>query len=63
MTNIRISHVHLVFTQSSCLTATKPLEFPEQKSNGIISDLLSSVPENTSGKVGFEPHPEVDSGY
>ena len=62
MTNIWISHVYLVFTQSSYLTATKPLEFPKKKSNGIISDLLSSVPENTSRKVAFGPHPRVDTG-
>ena len=45
MTNIWISHVYLVFTQSPYLTVTNRLEFPKEKSNGIISDLLSSVPE------------------
>lgn len=48
-----------------CSRLPKPLEFSEHKKGGwwqIILGLLSSVPENSSGKVTFGSHPRVGAG-
>lgn len=45
-----------------CSRLLKPLELSKHKKGGwwqIILDLLSSVPENSSGKVTFGSHPRV----